>query len=80
MACMRDLDGFGAGWCYWLTIAWSSIGYLSRSARLCSLVLSGLRGGTGGDRDPRTWELYLTLHCQHQNDFCIKMDIVIKGA
>ena len=29
--------------------------------------------GGGGSGKGRLEELYLTLHCHHQNDFCIKM-------
>ena len=29
--------------------------------------------GSGEHGDLRKWELYATLHCHHQNDFCIKM-------
>ena len=44
------------------------------------LTPSCFRRGTGGDRDPRRWGKkktitmgYLSLHCHHQNEFCIKM-------
>ena len=40
-------------------------------------MYKGNRTSASGDLDPRRWrwrgELYLTLHCHHQNDFCITM-------
>ena len=41
---------------------------------LFSAVLSPeIRTGTGGRRDGAGKRLYLSLHCHHQNDSCIKM-------
>ena len=37
---------------------------------LAGTEISGLGGGEGGGGRER---LYLTLHCHHQNDFCIKI-------
>ena len=33
----------------------------------------GRRGGYGGGGGGRGEIIYLSLHCHHQNDFCIKM-------
>ena len=40
------------------------------------LMISCLQRGASRDGDPRRWgkgELYLSLHCHHQDDFCIQM-------
>ena len=39
---------------------------------MCVLV-GGTVGGGGGGGAGEGRKLYLTLHCHHQNDFCIKM-------
>ena len=40
------------------------------------LMTSCLQRGASRDGDPRRWgkgELYLSLQCHHQDDFCIQM-------
>ena len=41
-----------------------------KSQEVCVCVCGG-----GGWRDGGGGKLHLTLHCHHQNDFCIKMGI-----
>ena len=37
------------------------------------LIREGEKGGTGVWRWGEREIIYLSLHCDHQNDFCIKM-------